>query len=190
MLRTMGVAALLVLALCGAAQAGEAKGDADKVVIKVGDTPPDVFGKDEDGQQISLAALRGKVVIVTFWTSWCPQCLKELPVLENIQKAAGKAQLQVIAVNSREDRQTYRTLLRHLKQFEFTMTGDWKGRISDAWGVSGIPHMFVIGRDGKVARIHLGYAESSLPRIANDLNAVLAMPAPAPTSAAPPVSSK
>lgn len=184
MLKTMGMAALLALALCGAAQAADAPKPA-AVQIKVGDTPPDVFGKDEDGAQISLAALRGKVVVLTFWTSWCPYCRKELPILENIQKAAGKAQLAVIAVNSREDRQTYRALLRHLGKFEFTMTGDWKGVVSDAYGVQAIPHMFLIGRDGKVAKIHHGYSEDALPGIAADLNELLAQPAPAASATAP-----
>ena len=189
MLKTMAVAALMALALVGPAQAGEAAAKAEKVAIKVGDTPPDVFGKDEAGQQISLVALRGKVVVLTFWTSWCPYCRKELPILENIQKAAGKAQLEVIAVNSREDRQTYRALLRHLGKLEFTMTGDWKGVVSDAYGVHAIPHMFLIGRDGKVARIHHGYSEDALPEIAADLNALLAQSATAtatPAGAAPP----
>ena len=186
MLKTLGMAALLALAMVGAAQAAEPKDDARKVVIKVGDTPPDVFGKDEGGQQISLAALRGKVVILTFWTSWCKYCLKELPILESIQKVAGKAQLEVIAVNSREDRQTYRTLLKHLKQFEFTMTGDWKGRVSDAYGISSIPHMFIIGRDGKVAHVFHGYSEDGLPAILEKLNATLATPAPAVAAAQAP----
>jgi thiol-disulfide isomerase/thioredoxin len=172
------MAALLALTLGGAAaQAADKAPAREKVVVKVGDTPPDVFGKDEEGQQISLAALRGKVVILTFWTSWCPYCLKELPILESIQEKAGKAQLAVIAVNSREDRQTYRTLVRHLKQFQFTMTGDWRGVVSDAYGISSIPHMFFIDRDGKVARVYKGYSEESLPGMVADLNAVLAKPA-------------
>lgn len=183
MLRTLGVAALLALAMCGAAQAEDAPKAAVK--INVGDTPPDVFGKDEAGQPISLAALRGKVVILTFWTSWCKYCLKELPILESIQKVAGKSQLEVIAVNSREDRQTYRNLRRHLKDFEFTMSGDWNGTVSDAYGISSIPHMFIIGRDGKVAHVFHGYSEDGLPAILEKLNATLATPMPATAAAAP-----
>lgn len=174
MLRTVLVAALLAFALVAQAQAKEpAK---QRVMVAVGDTPPDVFGKDENGQPIALANLRGKVVIVSFWASWCGYCRKELPVLEGIQKAAGKARIEVIAVNSREDRQTYRALLRRLRKFEFTMTGDSSGAVSDAYGVSSIPHMFLIGKDGTVAHVYRGYSEDDLPGIIDDLNALMAEP--------------
>lgn len=173
MIRTMFVAALLAFGLAGQVQAQE---QAKAVVVAVGDTPPDVFGKDERGQPITLAGLRGKVVIVSFWASWCGYCRKELPVLEGIQKTVGKSRIEVIAVNSREDRRTYRALLRQLKKFEFTMTGDWDGVVSDAYGVSSIPHMFMIGKDGIVARVYRGYSEEDLPEIVADLNAMLAEP--------------
>jgi thiol-disulfide isomerase/thioredoxin len=168
------VAALLAFGAAGNAQAQEKA----KAVVTVGDTPPDVFGKDESGQPITLAGMRGKVVIVSFWASWCGYCRKELPVLEGIQKTAGKSRVEVIAVNSREDRRTYRALLRQLGKFEFTMTGDWNGVVSDAYGVSSIPHMFMIGKDGTVAHVYRGYSEESLPRIVDDLNAMLAEPLP------------
>jgi len=170
LIRTMFVTALLAFGFAGYAQAQETA----KAVVAVGDTPPDVFGKDENGQPITLAGLRGKVVIVSFWASWCGYCRKELPVLEGIQKTAGKSRIEVIAVNSREDLRTYRALLRQLKKFEFTMTGDWSGVVSDAYGVSSIPHMFVIGKDGTVARVYRGYSEEALPGIVADLNDLMA----------------
>ncbi len=168
----MFVAALLTFGVAGNAQAQEKP----KALVTVGDTPPDVFGKDESGQPITLAGLRGKVVVVSFWASWCGYCRKELPVLEGIQKTVGKSRIEVIAVNSREDRRTYRALLRQLGKFEFTMTGDWNGVVSDAYGVSAIPHMFMIGKDGTVAHVYRGYSEESLPGIVDDLNAMLAEP--------------
>lgn len=172
-MRMMWVAAMLAFGLVGQAQAQEKA----KALVTVGDTPPDVFGNDESGQPITLAGLHGKVVIVSFWASWCAYCRKELPVLEGIQKSAGKSRIEVIAVNSREDRRTYRALLRQLRKFEFTMTSDWNGAVSDAYGVSAIPHMFLIGKDGTVAHVYHGYSEDDLPEIVADLNAMLAEPA-------------
>src|SRR6185312_10026400 len=51
-----------------------------------GTLPPPLLGKDRDGQVIDLATMHGKVVIVTFWASWCGYCLKELPVLNALQE--------------------------------------------------------------------------------------------------------
>lgn len=83
---------LLACVMVCAAHAGAPK-------VGEGDMPPDVLGKDETGQPISLESLRGKVVILTFWATWCPYCLKELPILENIQNLAGKDRIEVIAIN-------------------------------------------------------------------------------------------
>jgi thiol-disulfide isomerase/thioredoxin len=161
--------------------------------IGSGDMPPDVFGKDESGQQISLERHRGKVVVVTFWATWCPYCLKELPVLERIQSLAGKDRVEVIAVNWKEDRDTYRAVKRALKDLTLTLTSDTSGRIGDAYGVEAIPHMLMIGKDGRVDSVRRGYSEESLDDIAADLNRLLKSAAPdvatAAGSASPPAAS-
>lgn len=149
-----------------------------------GDVPPDLFGKDESGQPISLESQRGKVVIVTFWTTWCPYCLKELPVLENIQNLAGKDRIEVIAVNWKEDRNTYSAIKRRLKDLTLTLTSDATGRIGEAYGVQSIPHMLMIGKDGRVDSVRRGYTEDDLDEIAADLNRLLKAPAPDATTAA------
>src|SRR5579862_2156076 len=56
--------------------------------LKVGDVPPDKFGKSASGERIHLADYRGKVVVISFWASWCPPCRKELPIMINLQRVA------------------------------------------------------------------------------------------------------
>jgi len=51
----------------------------------VGDIPPALLGKDRDGHRVDLGEYRGKVVVLTFWASWCGYCLKELPALDALQ---------------------------------------------------------------------------------------------------------
>ena len=68
-------------------------------IPQVGDVPPSYLGKDQKGKKVELADLRGKVVIVTFWATWCVPCRKELPVLETIQRHAGQDRVRVVAVN-------------------------------------------------------------------------------------------
>lgn len=124
------------------------------------------------------------MVIVTFWATWCPYCLKELPVLENIQNLAGKDRIEVIAVNWKEDRNTYRAIKRRLKDLTLTLTSDATGRIGEAYGVQSIPHMLMIGKDGRVDSVRRGYTEDDLDEIAADLNRLLKAPAPDATTAA------
>ena len=57
--------------------------------------PPQLLGKDRDGNEVNLAAHRGKVVIVTFWASWCGYCLKELPVLDRLPRRGREVWLTI-----------------------------------------------------------------------------------------------
>ena len=168
---------MLACVIASAAHAGAPK-------IGEGDIPPDVFGKDESGQPISLERLRGKVVILTFWATWCPYCLKELPILENIQNLAGKDRIEVIAINWKEDRDTYRAVKRRLKDLTLTLTSDTSGRIGEAYGVQAIPHMLMIGKDGRVDTVRRGYSEEDLDDIAADLTRLLKTTAPDVATAA------
>lgn len=143
-----------------------------------GDAAPDVVGHTLGGSPVKLSDLRGKVVVVSFWATWCGYCLKELPILEGIQKLAGKQHnVQVIAVNT-EDRDTFRRLTRIMKDFTLAMANDAGNNAQTAYGVKGIPHLVIIGRDGVIIRVYRGYGEEMLDRITKDINlAISARPA-------------
>lgn len=163
---------LILALLCAASLQGHA------AALGVGAVPPDRLGETLGGKAVTLSSYPGRAVVVTFWASWCQYCLKELPVLENIQRKVGKDRLQVIAVNG-EDFDTFRKLARIMKPFEIQVISDSGKEVHDAYGVSGIPHMVIIGRDGKIQQVYRGYAESELPAIVADLNkAIGAIPQP------------
>ncbi|HET7359367.1 MAG TPA: TlpA disulfide reductase family protein [Rhodanobacteraceae bacterium] len=144
----------------------------------VGQPAPDYLGKDRHGNEIRASDFRGKVVVVTFWASWCGYCLKELPILANVQALAGVAQLQVVAINDMEPRRIFVAIARRSAKSDIILTHDADGAVGKPYGVDGIPHMVMIGRDGTIAYIHVGYGEDMLPRIANELNRLLAMKPP------------
>ena len=140
--------------------------------IAPGEIPPPLIGVNANGDEILTTQFAGKVLVVTFWASWCGPCMKELPMLESIQKAAGKTHLQVVAINT-EDRESFRKIARALSTLNLQITYDYGKKSSDAYGVNGIPHMLIIGRDGKVLKVHRGYGESALDGIVAELNAAL-----------------
>ncbi|MDX5516006.1 TlpA disulfide reductase family protein [Stenotrophomonas sp. RG-453] len=140
---------------------------------KAGDIPPQILGKDRQGNVVDLASQRGKVVIVTFWASWCGPCRKELPILGQLQKVIGHDALQVYAVNLKEPRADFAAIARSRKAPPLDYIHDAKGEVSDQYGIQTIPHMFIIGHDGSIAGVHRGYSEQSLPKIVDDILSLL-----------------
>jgi thiol-disulfide isomerase/thioredoxin len=104
----------------------------------IGDHPPDLLGKTPKGEEVRISERRGKVVVVSFWASWCGYCRKQLPVLETLQQAAGRERMEVVVVNFKESPQTYRALVRDLRKLTVTLTHDRDGAISDAYGVNAV----------------------------------------------------
>ncbi len=150
---------------------------------KVGEAPPDDIGKTPDGEEIRISDLRGKVVVVGFWASWCGYCRKQFPVLNYLQEQVGPEHLRVVVINYKEDSQTYRAVRRQLRAAKVTWTHDRNGAISDAFGVSSVPQLFLIDRAGELAHVRRGYSEESMPQLIEQVNALLAEPVPAPLPA-------
>jgi len=141
-----------------------------------GDTPPDDLGLDAGGHHVHVSDHRGKIVVVSFWASWCGHCRKELPVLAGLQDAAGKDRVEVIAVNTMDDRDVYLAIRRRLKDVQLTMTRDASGSVGEAYGVHTIPHLFILDRDGRIAYEYSGYGEDSLQEIVDAVNREIAVP--------------
>ena len=141
----------------------------------VGSVPADDLGKDIKGNKVLLSDYHGKVVILSFWASWCEPCRKELPVLAGVVKQVGPDHLQVIAVNHRDDVQPFKYVVNVLKDYPIKfMKHDPYAKVAKKFGVQGIPRMIIIGRDGKVAADHIGYGEGMIPVLVDQLNKLLA----------------
>jgi len=75
--------------------------------LRVGDVPPDKLGRTASGDPVRLSEYRGKIVIISFWASWCTPCRKGVPVLAAIQKKSDPREDVVFAVNWRESAETF-----------------------------------------------------------------------------------
>lgn len=170
------VACLLALGLLLAATPCIAKAPA----LAEGNIAPARVGEGRGVEPISLADARGKVIVLSFWASWCPPCRKELPVLENIQRAAGKEQLLVVAVNYKEEERLVRRLVGKMGDAQMTFTRDANGTLAKRFGLKALPMMVLIDRAGRIDIIRTGYSEDELDKLLDALNRLLAEPVPEP----------
>lgn len=141
-----------------------------------GDAAPDInLGSGLDGNPLKVADFNGEVVVVSFWASWCGPCRKELPMLDALQRVAEqkKLGLQVIAINI-EERDQFRKIAPKLGAMHAKLVNERNRRSADAYGVKAIPHMIIIGRDGRIAQTHVGYGEREIDHILAQINALLA----------------
>ena len=161
-----------ILVFCVGLSAGSA---ALAATLKVGDFPPPRLTSD-----VNLRAYRGKVVIVSFWASWCPPCRQELPVLASIQKQATRHQLVVFAVDWRQNYRTFWQIRSVLRDLHLTLLSDPYGTIGYEYDVNSIPHMVIIGRNGRIAGIRIGYGKDEIPGLVKQINSLLMQPSVPP----------
>jgi thiol-disulfide isomerase/thioredoxin len=147
---------------------------------QVGSTAPEFVTKNlVTGETVDLNAQRGKLVILTFWATWCAPCRRELPILERAQEYLGKDRLLVLAVNFRDSDDAQRSLRRFAKSWRISVLRDAGGRIASSYNIKAIPHLFMIDGDGKVVANHTGYGDKSLVELVADINDALGAKAPA-----------
>jgi thiol-disulfide isomerase/thioredoxin len=132
-----------------------------------------------DGQKAALADAKGRVVLIDFWATWCPPCRKSLPHVQRIStdKARVDKGLLVWAVNAKETKDQVQGYL-DKNHYTFTVPMDTAGSAMEAYSVEGIPTTVVVGRDGKVRDVFVGYGEGSDSMINKAIDAALAEPAP------------
>jgi peroxiredoxin len=127
----------------------------DLVGYPAGTLPPPFTAGTLDARPLSMADLRGKVVVVNFWASWCVECRAEMPALEGLHREFTSRGLAVIGVNVREDVGTARRYAAQMG-LTFPVVLDPNGTIPTAYGVVGLPTTVVVARDGRAVALAVG----------------------------------
>jgi peroxiredoxin len=141
----------------------------EATIVKVGDVAPDFSVEMLDGRTIKLSELRGKVVMVCFWATWCPPCRQELAHLQEgvIDHFAGK-DLVVLPISRGEKRDVVEKFITD-NGYKFAVGLDPEQAIYGLYATNYIPRTFIVGKNGKVVYRVAGYDEKS----AEEVNAAI-----------------
>jgi peroxiredoxin len=141
--------------------------------LSPGDAPPPIDAPDRSGRKVNLDELKGKVVLVDFWASWCRPCRQELPVLEALHRKFASQGLVVVGVNIDRNEKKMSSFLRST-QLTFLIVHDPKLDVASRYEPATMPSSYLIARDGKVRYVHEGFGDKDAAAIESRVKALLA----------------
>lgn len=143
--------------------------------VAAGDSAPDFTLPMYGGGEVTLSALRGKVVLLNFWATWCPPCMQELSVVQKeiIDRFAGEE--FVFLPVSRGDSEEEIAATREKRGFAFPMAMDRDQQVFGLYAKEGIPHNYLIDREGRIVKIELGYEPEAFAALAEEIDKTIKM---------------
>lgn len=149
---------------------------ADALLDPVGDTPPApaLSLPVLDGGAIDIGALRGRVVLVNFWATWCAPCRDEMPSLERLRQQLAGDDFEVLAVDVGESREDVRRFLDSLDTpLSLPILLDEDTAVTQQWAVIGLPTTYVVTREGRLEYQALGERDWSSNEMRERIQAII-----------------
>jgi thiol-disulfide isomerase/thioredoxin len=180
-----GIAALLLSFSCTAKAQESSAPDLTKAFMDAGlpllreqvslrdfSLPLAAQGRPE--RNISPGGLKGKVVFLNFWATWCGPCRDEMPSMEALYSRYRENGLEILAVNIQEPEGEVLAFMGN-NSLSFPAVLDRDGRVSASYGVQAIPSSFIINREGKIIARVVGSIDWDTPKIRGALELLLNM---------------
>jgi len=128
---------------------------------------PDFTLEDLDGNKVSLSDYKGKIVILDFWATWCHPCVEELPHIQKLHEKFKEEEIVVLTINMDWEKEKVRSFMeKHEYTFKVLLCTD---EVRKAYGVTGIPSVFVIDKQGMIQANYVGYGEDIEQKIISDI---------------------
>ncbi len=142
--------------------------------ISVGDSVPSFKARTIDGNKnVALEDYRGKVVLVDFWASWCPPCLKSLPKYNDLRREIGTADFEIVAINVDENTDDAKKFLQK-HPVSYPVAKDPKGVLPGVFGVKAMPTSYLIDQNGVVKYVHAAFKDGDMEKIKHEIEKLIA----------------
>ncbi|MGM9490956.1 TlpA family protein disulfide reductase [Ideonella sp. YS5] len=128
------------------------------LALEPGQRAPEINATAAGGQPLRLGSLKGQVVLLDFWASWCGPCKKSFPWMNEMQAKYGPAGLRIVAINLDEQREAADRFLAQVPA-KFTVGFDTQGATPGLFGVKGMPSSVLIGANGFIDSVHAGFRD-------------------------------
>ncbi|MEK7727238.1 MAG: TlpA disulfide reductase family protein [candidate division KSB1 bacterium] len=140
--------------------------------IKTGAKARDFTLTSFRGKEISLSGLRGKVVLLNFWATWCAPCREELPELSLLQENLGKRGLVILAVSVDNDLENAKSFAKK-HNLKLETLWDREKKVTKLYDPETMPSSYLIDRNGNLRYVHSGYDEKEWKRILHEIDELL-----------------
>jgi cytochrome c biogenesis protein CcmG/thiol:disulfide interchange protein DsbE len=134
----------------------------------IGSPAPDFTVQDAD-RKVSLSDLRGKVVVLNFWATWCPPCIEEMPSLVQMQQRMKGKGVEVLAVSLDADEGAYHKFLKD-HNVDLLTVRDGDGKSNNLYGTFKFPETYIIDRNGVMRRKFIGPVDWGQPEVVDFLS--------------------
>ena len=169
--------AACIVMLAAAPMTASAQSQEDQIkattLINQGDKAPDFTVEMVNGEQITLSKLKGKVVLINFWATWCPPCRQELTHVQKEIIDHFKGQEFVFLPISRGEKRETVEKFRKKMGYSFPMGLDPDQSIFNKFASNYIPRNFLIGKDGRIAYISVGFDEAEFQALIAEIKKAL-----------------
>jgi thiol-disulfide isomerase/thioredoxin len=139
------------------------------------DPAPPIALKTLDGEPFRLEQLRGKVVLVNFWATWCEPCIEEMPSMQKLRARLAGAPFEIVAVNHQEGEARIRAFLQKVP-LDFPIVRDTDGAVTRAWQARIFPSSYLVDAEGKIRYLLIGAADWTAPAAVRKVEALLLRP--------------